>query len=217
APYRSRHLLPAALIAAALWANGAFAQNYLSIYGQDRTLGLNLYGGMRQDTAAAFRDIAVTQAAMGYWQDAKHTLWQIDRRPPLCPSDVTGVWSYWGRPLYGLRPMPLIMYGAGVPPCAPPLPPATACSYGQPSCAAPAPGRAEAVTPVAVSAGGSVKMPMTPPPGLPAGYFAADPHHGAVVDFTDDRDSRGTRITSRRYADGYVVIETPHAAGVASR
>ena len=50
------------------------------------------------------------------------------------------------------------------------------------------------------------------PQGLPANYLAADPHHGAVVDFRDEYDSYGTRVTSRRYADGYSVIETPHAA-----
>jgi hypothetical protein len=32
-----------------------------------------------------------------------------------------------------------------------------------------------------------------------------------LVDFTDDYDSRGTRVTSRKYADGHVVIETPRA------
>ncbi len=44
---------------------------------------------------------------------------------------------------------------------------------------------------------------------LPADYLAADPTHGAVVDFCDDRDSHGTRVTLRKYADGFAVIETP--------
>jgi hypothetical protein len=43
---------------------------------------------------------------------------------------------------------------------------------------------------------------------LPANYLAADPLHGAVVDFSDERDSRGTRVTLRKYADGHAVIET---------
>ena len=47
------------------------------------------------------------------------------------------------------------------------------------------------------------------PPGLPPEYLAADARHGAVVDFVDEYDSHGTRVTSRTYADGYVVIETP--------
>jgi hypothetical protein len=49
------------------------------------------------------------------------------------------------------------------------------------------------------------------PRGLPANYLAADSRHGAVVDFQDEYDSYGTRVTARRYADGYVVIETPHS------
>jgi len=48
-------------------------------------------------------------------------------------------------------------------------------------------------------------------PDLPSDYLAPHPRHGAVVDFVDERDNRGTRVTSRRYADGAVVIETPHA------
>ena len=55
-------------------------------------------------------------------------------------------------------------------------------------------------------------VPAQVPQGLPANYLAADPRHGAVVDFIDETDSYGTRVTARRYADGYVVIETPHAA-----
>lgn len=46
-------------------------------------------------------------------------------------------------------------------------------------------------------------------PALPKEYLAPDPRHGAIVEFSDETDSSGTRITSRRYADGSVVIETP--------
>ena len=54
------------------------------------------------------------------------------------------------------------------------------------------------------------RVPSSPPRGLPANYFAADPRHGAIVNFVDERDSYGTRVVTRRYADGYTVIETPH-------
>ena len=52
-------------------------------------------------------------------------------------------------------------------------------------------------------------VPSKCPPGLRRDYLDPDPHHGPLVDFSDEHDSRGTRITSRKYADGYVVIETP--------
>jgi hypothetical protein len=52
-------------------------------------------------------------------------------------------------------------------------------------------------------------MPGKAPEGLPANYLDADPAHGPVVDFVDDSDGHGVRVTSRRYADGYAVIETP--------
>ena len=60
-------------------------------------------------------------------------------------------------------------------------------------------------------------VPSQVPPGLPSNYLAADPRHGAVVDFTDEYDSHGTRVTSRKYADGYVVIETPCRGSAAGR
>ena len=42
-------------------------------------------------------------------------------------------------------------------------------------------------------------------------YVGVDARRGAVVAFTDEYDAHGTRVTSRRYADGSVVIETPHS------
>jgi hypothetical protein len=57
------------------------------------------------------------------------------------------------------------------------------------------------------------RVPSKSPPGLPSNYLAPDPRRGAVVAFVDECDSRGVRVTSRRYADGSVVIETPHPAG----
>jgi len=56
------------------------------------------------------------------------------------------------------------------------------------------------------------RVPAEVPQGLPANYLAADPRHGAVVDFRDEYDSYGTRVTARRYADGYAVMETPRTA-----
>ena len=52
-------------------------------------------------------------------------------------------------------------------------------------------------------------VPAKCPSDLRPDYLDPDPRHGAVVNFSDDRDSYGTRLTSRKYADGYVVIETP--------
>lgn len=60
-------------------------------------------------------------------------------------------------------------------------------------------------------------VPTKVPAGLPADYLDADPSHGKVVDFTDERDSRGTRVTTRVYADGHVAIETPRGGSAAGR
>jgi hypothetical protein len=57
------------------------------------------------------------------------------------------------------------------------------------------------------------RVPAGVPSGLPTNYLAADPRHGAVVDFRDEYDSSGTRVTARRYADGQIVIETPRKRG----
>ena len=46
------------------------------------------------------------------------------------------------------------------------------------------------------------------PPDLRPDYLDPDPQHGAVVDFSEDYDSHGTRLTSRRYSDGCVVVES---------
>jgi hypothetical protein len=54
------------------------------------------------------------------------------------------------------------------------------------------------------------RVPARVPLDLPSNYLDPDPRHGPVVDFSDDHDYRGTRVTSRTYADGYAVIETPH-------
>ena len=105
--------LAAALVT--VLAAGASAQEYIATSGPGPAIGLNLSGGVRAaDSAGAFRDaaktwgmyrIAVMQAAAGNPQDAKHTLWQIDRGPPLCPAEVTGVWFCCGQPIYD-HPLP---------------------------------------------------------------------------------------------------------------
>ncbi len=56
-----------------------------------------------------------------------------------------------------------------------------------------------------------VRVAFKLPADLPANYLAADPVHGGVVDFCDDRDRHGTRVTLRKYADGFAIIETPSA------
>ena len=133
----------------------------------------------------AMHRIAVIQAAAGDVQGAKRTVSQIDEDGEKGPSDVTAVWFCHGQPVYDHPPAP-----AG---CA-------GCNH-----------RA-----VPVFFGGdraAERVPSQVPPGLSANYLDSDPRHGAVVEFADERDSHGTRITSRTYADGYAVIETPHAAG----
>ena len=132
----------------------------------------------------AMHRIAVIQAAAGDVQGAKRTVSQIDEDGEKGPSDVTAVWFCDGQPVYDHPPAP-----AG---CA-------GCNH-----------RA-----FPVFFGGeraAEHVPAQVPPGLPANYLDGDPRHGAVVEFADERDSQGTRITSRTYADGYAVIETPHAA-----
>ncbi|MEN6449170.1 MAG: hypothetical protein ABFC96_01640 [Thermoguttaceae bacterium] len=206
------HITLAVALVATLAAS-ASAQEYIVPSGPGPALGLNLFGGVRsQDSPAAFRDaaktwgmyqIAVMQAARGRSQDAKHTLWQIDQRPPSCPSEVTGVWFSCGVPIYNLPPSPLALY-------------ASAKRPSEPVCGTPASQMASSKQARRPAVAVATATRLTPV-GLPTGYLAADPRHGAVVEFSDDRDSRGTRITSRKYADGYVVIETPRAAGLAAR
>lgn len=52
-------------------------------------------------------------------------------------------------------------------------------------------------------------VPAEVPKGLPANYLAPHPKYGALIDFLDEYDSFGTRVTSRTYANGHVIIETP--------
>jgi hypothetical protein len=132
----------------------------------------------------AMHRIAVIQAAAGDVQGAKRTVSQIDEDGEKGPSDVTGVWFCNGQPLYDHPPVP-----AG---CA-------GCNH-------------RAVPVVFGGDRAAERVPAQVPPGLPANYLDGDSRHGAVVEFADERDSHGIRITSRTYADGYAVIETPHSA-----
>jgi len=128
--------------------------------------------------------LAVIQAARGDVDDAKNTVAQInDPEVVRGAGDVTGVCFCNGQPLYDH----------------PPLPAGWSLSDLRRSR-------------VFLNRGQSPdRVPTAAPHGLPANYLAADPRHGAVVNFTDEHDSYGTRVTSRRYADGYTLIETPRA------
>jgi hypothetical protein len=140
----------------------------------------------------SFRDIAVIQACHGDVQGAKQTALQINECYENIASRVTAVWFCNGRPFY--VPLPYWEEGFRVP-WSPTLNAqlSTLCSpLATPHASLPPP-----------------RVPPQVPAGLRAGYLDAEPKHGALLEFTDERDGRGTRVTSRRYADGYVVIETP--------
>jgi hypothetical protein len=125
--------------------------------------------------------IAVIQAASGDVQGAKHTLTQIGEWGERPPADVTVVSFCCGRAIHESRP-------------------AEPCERGEErfvEFSAAAPGESPEGVPAEV------------PAGLPSDYLAVNARHGALVAFTDEYDAAGTRITSRRYADGYVMIETP--------
>ena len=147
---------------------------------------------------AAMHDIAVIQASIGDFQGAKRTVSQIGEEGEKMPAQVTVVSFCNGQPI-----------------CC-----TSWASCGRQSPMAGAPAR---LTPGwgAVDAHGTQyflaldraadRPPAKLPADLPASYLNPDPRHGPVVDFTDERDAYGTRVTSRKYADGYVVIETPRA------
>jgi hypothetical protein len=139
---------------------------------------------MREAAQAwAMSKIAVIQAAAGDVQGAKRTVSQIDEEGEKGPSDVIAVWFCNGQPIYNHPPR----YAGWI-------------RYDRQENGHP------------FSRDWSVNhVPSTVPPGLPANYLASDPRHGALANFTDEYDSYGTRVTSRKYADGYVVIETPYA------
>jgi hypothetical protein len=143
---------------------------------------------MREAAKAwAMHQIAVIQAERGNVQGAKQTVWQIDAEREACekqrPSDVTGVWFCNGRAIYDHPPGLIGPFG-----------------YSQ-----------QQNGYVLTRGEASNSDPSRIPAGLPPNWLAPDPRHGVVVSFTDEYDSHGTRVTTRNYADGYAVIETPHA------
>jgi hypothetical protein len=131
----------------------------------------------------ALHRIAVIQAANGDVEGAKNTVADInDPQYVSGPAVVTSVWFCNGTPMFHRLPV------AGG--CA-------ACG-----------GRSGQL----FRDRSSDSVPTEVPRGLPANYLATDPRHGAVVDFRDECDSNGTRVTARRYVDGHTVIETPRPA-----
>ena len=136
-------------------------------------------------------EIAILQAQMGDFQAAKNTLSQIVDDGPKRPARVTAVWSDHGQPVYRE-----LSAGDAFP------------AIDQKS---PGWGKRDANGTLYFLARDRApdSVPTSVPAGLPANYLDADPNHGALVDFTDECDSHGTRVTARRYADGYAIIETP--------
>lgn len=139
-------------------------------------------------------EIAIRQAEDGDMQGAKQTLNQIRESGPKTPANVSAVWFNDGRPSYQVMPASF----------------AASCTAADLK----SPGWAKRDSSGTLYLLAHDRTPDQVPPqvpeGLPANYLDADPAHGAVVDFVDDSDSRGVRVTSRRYADGYSVIETPN-------
>jgi hypothetical protein len=139
------------------------------------------------ETSALYA-IAVIQAEQGDIQGAKRTASQINEGEfaHTRPSEVTVVWFCEGCPIYD-------------------HPPGTMRQL-------PFRERDEAFRE------GSFPEVIPPgeksPSGLPANYLKPDPIHGKVVDFVDSRDRQGKRITSRKYADGSIVIETPQTTAI---
>jgi hypothetical protein len=148
--------------------------------------------------------IAMIQAEAGDIQGAKHTLAQIDQNGPPGPCEVTVVSFENGIPFYK-TPGDVVSFAARNPIRQ------TISDVIRGDRKSPGWGGRDAWGTqyfLAVDRPANC-VPAQTPAGLPAGYLDADPRHGALIDFTDERDSRGTRVTSRKYADGYVMIETP--------
>ena len=147
--------------------------------------------------AYAMQAIAVTQAEAGHDLAAKKTVSQIGDENYGGPSDVVAVCCCEGQIFYDHLPGSFSL-------SLPPLPPLASYRSGWG-------GRDSQGNQYFLNRDrADDHVPSRCPPGLRPNYLDPDPRHGLVVDFSDEHDSRGTRITSRRYADGYVVIETPH-------
>ena len=142
--------------------------------------------------------IAVLQAADGDVQGAKRTLSQISDFGPKGPAEVTVVSFCNRQPFCGCLPA---VYHGRAPAIDSPSLSLKSLDWG---------GRdAHGIQYFLVGDRTADRIPTELPTDLPADYLDADPRHGWLVDFTDEYDSRGTRVTLRKYADGHAVIETP--------
>jgi hypothetical protein len=145
---------------------------------------------------SAMYQIAVIQAEAGDYQGAKVTVSQIGDDGEKAPAQVTVVSFCNGQAFY--CPMPAAGCGRA--------PMAVASAAFTPGWG----GRDSNGTQYFLAVDRPAdRVPSRLSPDLPSNYLAVHPRHGAVVDFSDERDANGTRVTSRRYADGHVVIETP--------
>jgi hypothetical protein len=144
--------------------------------------------------------IAVIQAEAGDVQGAKRTISQISEEAPTGAANVTVV-SFWnGQPIYEC-----MSTGSGCPSAAANSPSLENPGWG---------GRDSHGTQHFLARDRAAdRVPSKVSSDLPSNYLDPDPRHGAIVDFTDGCDSHGTRVTLRKYADGYAVIETPQATG----
>jgi hypothetical protein len=140
--------------------------------------------------------IAVIQAEAGDDLAAKRTVSQIGEENEEVASDVIVVWCVDGQAIYDHPPG-----GCRCPAPALPSPGSYRSGWG---------GRDSQGNQCFLNRDrADDHVPSKCPPDLRPDYLDPDPHHGALVDFSDDHDSHGTRVTSRKYADGYAVIETP--------
>lgn len=123
-------------------------------------------------------------------------------------STIPGVWFRNNQPVRQYDPCLR---------CPPPSP--CACDAGSGPCSSAADcgcaaAHSLAPSPARVDAHDAVSLPepvAKPASDLPPDYLASHPSHGPLVEFRDEYDRNGTRVTLRKYADGYAVIETPHA------
>ncbi|MEN6458896.1 MAG: hypothetical protein ABFC63_08190 [Thermoguttaceae bacterium] len=183
-------LITLAAALATAWATSAPAQEYIATDRPGPSLGMNLSGSIRaQQSAGTFRDAVQT--------------WGL-YRIAVSQAEAGGTQD-------AKRTLSQITQG-------PPLRPSEVTGVwfccGRPMMFSTAAPQAAGGPGIARAANRGNYVPTTVPKGLPANYLAADPRHGPVIDFTDERDARGTRITARTYRDGHVVIETPRADGL---
>jgi hypothetical protein len=172
----------------------------------------------------ALHKIAVIQAADGNVMGAKTTLTQLDDMGEKGTARVTAVWFMNGQAIYGCPPA--CVQRPDIQPCAAYLPANQStplADAGNGAMQQPPQGRSQGPGWGAFDLQGHQyflardrlpdRVPFKAPADLPSNYLAADPRHGPVVDFADDYDRYGTRVTSRRYADGHAVIETLAPSG----